>query len=884
MQGSGEESSLKAGRRGSEEEGAATESAKLRDASSRSSRERHRRTSIGMSLSALDDDCMYAGDIEPREYQKQRWQLRQDPKVKAVLEKWWAAALRSRVSPEAPHDEFLRKEDYLNISRCMYKALIQACDEAHALAEAEYDWENDSQGEGVLGKDRFLGAVFGLTELWTSGVEADECCSFLEAVLQCVADQQLDGTHKWKVPFLIRIPHPPQLATTLSSFSRDLLGHPHLTPPPPDVTQLFEGIPFGGFAMARPKLANVATGVVQSSTALADLSPSSRTPSKSFRNQNSLSSLETAAREVRHSANSTGLPFLLSFEAELPLFPSPSDANSKPFEPIFGGASDDRSSSLTSTPPSTSPDHPNADNQPSSVRPTRVRVAEWKVRAQRRADGEAWARHVLMAMQGLAPPPSLPHQSGLSVEAQRAAEAAEASLLTTPSSDNLSFLKMLAEGRSPMSYAEMRTSSELVDGSWTKPRHLIPNRRLTPKCSPPPCVGHKGRRGQTRGVFERLSPRSGRGKHVGITSLNLDAVTSSANSCEAKARQVSAGRSVMVSGGRATHLRLARELEQASAERPARESRIMKLKGTMTELRASPAENMPSLIRELAGHSRCDASLESHLCSPPYSDARSATPSPSHRDERGDSPSSDCAAAVLLSSSARQLAMHRCPAGNFSAEQNREPSIGGHTRAGSKRGSISRRGKSKLISRGSVGTVRDALTDDSDSLGSRVRDDILDFYTASEGIPEYCTASKDILDHYTASNHVFLDCSTASGAVSAPRIYLGGGYSRHATGTRSAPELAPLSVSPNAKVEVAARPFHQTSHLQSGMPHGPAVNRRWMHTVARVREVRPSLTIAAFHATAAHAATSVVSGETVEIETRPRAKPLDTRRKPEVRG
>ena len=99
--------------------------------------------------------------------------MRHHPQVKAALDKWWSTAMAS-IKAEGRSDLWLCRDDYIVISMRMcahaaplppssgtldamflshrYKALIAEYSEHEALAEAEADWDKDSQGSGRLGE------------------------------------------------------------------------------------------------------------------------------------------------------------------------------------------------------------------------------------------------------------------------------------------------------------------------------------------------------------------------------------------------------------------------------------------------------------------------------------------------------------------------------------------------------------------------------------------------------------------------------------------------------------------------------------------------------------------------------------------------------------
>ena len=133
------------------------------------------------------------------ENERKRQSLRHHPAVEQALETWWTTAMSTIEADGRAKEEFLRKDDYIMVSKCMYKALIETYDEDEAIAEAEDDWEKDSQGTGALGKKLFLDAMFELADMWTETITAEEYRGFLDQLFQCVAEAQPDGSYIWKV-------------------------------------------------------------------------------------------------------------------------------------------------------------------------------------------------------------------------------------------------------------------------------------------------------------------------------------------------------------------------------------------------------------------------------------------------------------------------------------------------------------------------------------------------------------------------------------------------------------------------------------------------------------------------------------------------------------
>ena len=105
-----------------------------------------------------------------------RHELRDDPGVVAALELWWQTTKRSMETedPGKQHseDQSLDHDQYVLMSKKIYKAMIEDFDEAEALKEAEADWNKDSCGLDRMGKATFLDAIF---ELAVRAVPTVQC-------------------------------------------------------------------------------------------------------------------------------------------------------------------------------------------------------------------------------------------------------------------------------------------------------------------------------------------------------------------------------------------------------------------------------------------------------------------------------------------------------------------------------------------------------------------------------------------------------------------------------------------------------------------------------------------------------------------------------------
>ncbi|KAL1510393.1 hypothetical protein AB1Y20_000046 [Prymnesium parvum] len=713
--------------------------------------------------------------------------------------------------------ELLRKDDYLAISRCMYRALIKKYDEDEALAEAESDWEKDSRGSGGLGKGPFLDALFELAEMWVDSIDIEEYCSFLEALLECVTERLLDGTRVWK-----------------------------------DVAK----VRYGGFAMPGPEVEvdQGIRGIEAARISSAGYNPGEQLwddPDDSLPSSGNHSCMEGVGT----------VPILLGgqplfFDSNEDLFPSRQASGELPGTPPFR----DPLADLRST-PSTANEKRHGDTSAASQNEKKKRTARssasvssspqlppriplWKQRTQRRADGEAWARYVLMEMKGM-----VPQAAALRITADDSRTA----MLASPVDSNIAFLSMLAEGRTPMSYEEMRTSSELVDGSWTRPRHLVSKPKLMVNLPASRSTAPRKRpdlqaTDERDDVFSRLSPTHHHvpTKYLGATSINLDALHDTLGF--SKRLPVAAPTSSLTTRGKssAAEARLQRELKLAEMERPKREARIRKLQDAIEQLRASPAENVYELRQELTGRkSRCGASDEES--EPPSSPTvASPTPPAEHIEEKHvetaalQSPSQHSFgsrfASSVFSPAARELAMHRCPAGHFLS------SLGASS-------STYDRASSPLDGKASNNYCGSPTSYLSPSHGARDSSPYYDPSTRSQDSFLQTGELAHLRDALFQTSRSFSDMPRF--AFSEPRMFLGGGWSRFATGTRSTPAFHTPGVFPTLLADRVFDTSGSTSSSPAGAsasvtphvaPHGPRVSARWMHTAPRKGGTAPTLT------------------------------------------
>jgi hypothetical protein len=71
------------------------------------------------------------------------------------------------------------KNEYVRVSKKIYKAMIEEYDEAEAVASAHEDWERDCKGQKEMSQELWEDGLFELADLWTDGIDGTEYAEFL---------------------------------------------------------------------------------------------------------------------------------------------------------------------------------------------------------------------------------------------------------------------------------------------------------------------------------------------------------------------------------------------------------------------------------------------------------------------------------------------------------------------------------------------------------------------------------------------------------------------------------------------------------------------------------------------------------------------------------
>lgn len=81
-----------------------------------------------------------------------RMSLRRHPELIKVLEVWWATAQHTQ-SMSGCNATCLGKEQYVHLSRKLYRAMVEEWDEIDAIKVAEEEWAKDSVDGVRMGKE-----------------------------------------------------------------------------------------------------------------------------------------------------------------------------------------------------------------------------------------------------------------------------------------------------------------------------------------------------------------------------------------------------------------------------------------------------------------------------------------------------------------------------------------------------------------------------------------------------------------------------------------------------------------------------------------------------------------------------------------------------------
>jgi len=125
-----------------------------------------------------------------------REKIREDPRVEAILGKWWAASLRY---DDKDRDEGLNRSEYAAWHArllALYAALGLDDDpltDAEKNKILEEDFALDSGGAKVVDEEKFLHAVFQVADQWVEDIDAARYAEFLERAYDVVYRELVDA-------------------------------------------------------------------------------------------------------------------------------------------------------------------------------------------------------------------------------------------------------------------------------------------------------------------------------------------------------------------------------------------------------------------------------------------------------------------------------------------------------------------------------------------------------------------------------------------------------------------------------------------------------------------------------------------------------------------
>ena len=90
------------------------------------------------------------------------------------------------------------QEEYIQVSKKIYRAMIESYDDDEATENAKREWLDDIRGgEHALPAEKFKDAIFELADLWTSGIDAVEYSVFLRHLFRQITEGQPPDQYLW---------------------------------------------------------------------------------------------------------------------------------------------------------------------------------------------------------------------------------------------------------------------------------------------------------------------------------------------------------------------------------------------------------------------------------------------------------------------------------------------------------------------------------------------------------------------------------------------------------------------------------------------------------------------------------------------------------------
>lgn len=115
-------------------------------------------------------------ELSTAENMRKRVGLRYASQVEDAIQAFWVVAKSTdAVTKETCVTQQGHEELYLRV----HKALIEDFDLTTAKVDVFADWQNDTRGDGTLLRAGFGNSLFELTDVWSTGIGAEEYASFL---------------------------------------------------------------------------------------------------------------------------------------------------------------------------------------------------------------------------------------------------------------------------------------------------------------------------------------------------------------------------------------------------------------------------------------------------------------------------------------------------------------------------------------------------------------------------------------------------------------------------------------------------------------------------------------------------------------------------------
>jgi hypothetical protein len=125
-----------------------------------------------------------------------RMALRRHPDIVRVLTCWWNTARNVETTPSVAH---LQKEQYVQLSCKLYRAMVETWDEADAQAVAEAEWARDVVGtDRLMDKELFFDSIWEFADVYTLGVSAEEYVAFLWKLFWRIAEGTPPNACVWR--------------------------------------------------------------------------------------------------------------------------------------------------------------------------------------------------------------------------------------------------------------------------------------------------------------------------------------------------------------------------------------------------------------------------------------------------------------------------------------------------------------------------------------------------------------------------------------------------------------------------------------------------------------------------------------------------------------